>query len=66
MAITKINEDGFYNLLGAMVEQAEEDIKKSERILANADITEEKKMQTEEFKKDAEDFLEEIKMTFEN
>lgn len=61
-----INENGMYNLLGAMVEQAQEDIKKSEKILAKADITEEKRMQTEEFKKDAEDFLEEMKTTFGN
>ena len=32
-----INENGMYNLLGAMVEQAQEDIKKSEKILAKAD-----------------------------
>ena len=55
-----------YNLLGDMVEQAQEDIRKSEKILAKANITEEKRMQTEEFKKDAEDFLEEMKMTFGN
>ena len=61
-----INENGMYNLLGAMVEQAQEDIKKSEKILAKADITEEKRIQTEEFKKDAEDFLKEMKMTFGN
>lgn len=61
-----INENGMYNLLGAMVEQAQEDIKKSEKILAKANITEEKRMQTEEFKKDAEDFLKEMKMTFGN
>lgn len=61
-----INENGMYNLLGAMVEQAQEDIRKSEKILAKADITEEKRMQTEESKKDAEDFLEEMKMTFGN
>lgn len=61
-----INENGMYNLLGAMVEQAQEDIRKSEKILAKADITEEKRTQTEEFKKDAEDFLEEMKMTFGN
>ena len=61
-----INENGMYNLLGAMVEQAQEDIKKSEKILAKANITEEKRIQTEEFKKDAEDFLKEMKMTFGN
>ncbi len=61
-----INENGMYNLLGAMVEQAQEDIRKSEKILAKANITEEKRMQTEEFKKDAEDFLKEMKMTFGN
>lgn len=61
-----INENGMYNLLGAMVEQAQEDIRKSEKILEKANITEEKRMQTEEFKKDAEDFLEEMKMTFGN
>ena len=61
-----INENGMYNLLGAMVEQAQEDIRKSEKILAKANITEEKRMQTEEVKKDAEDFLEEMKMTFGN
>ena len=66
MAITTINENGMYNLLGAMVNQAQEDIKKSEKILAKANITEEKRMQTEEFKKDAEDFLKEMKMTFGN
>ena len=64
--MTTINENGMYNLLGAMVEQAQEDIKKSEKILAKANITEEKRLQTEEFKKDAEDFLKEIKMTFGN
>ena len=64
--MTTINENGMYNLLGAMVEQAQEDIKKSEKILAKANITEEKRMQTEEFKKDAEDFLKEMKMTFGN
>ena len=61
-----INENGMYNLLGAMVEQAQEDIKKSEKILSKANITEEKRIQTEEFKKDAEDFLKEMKMTFGN
>ena len=61
-----INENGMYNLLGAMVEQAQEDIRKSEKILAKANITEEKRTQTEEFKKDAEDFLKEMKMTFGN
>lgn len=61
-----INENGMYNLLGAMVEQAQEDIRKSEKILAKANITEEKRIQTEEFKKDAEDFLKEMKMTFGN
>ena len=61
-----INENGMYNLLGAMVEQAQEDIRKSEKILAKANITEEKRLQTEEFKKDAEDFLKEMKMTFGN
>ena len=66
MAITTINENGMYNLLGAMVEQAQEDIRKSEKILAKANITEEKRTQTEEFKKDAEDFLKEMKMTFGN
>ena len=64
--MTTINENGMYNLLGAMVEQAQEDIRKSEKILAKANITEEKRIQTEEFKKDAEDFLKEIKMTFGN
>lgn len=64
--MTTINENGMYNLLGAMVEQAQEDIKKSEKILAKANITEEKRIQTEEFKKDAEDFLKEMKMTFGN
>lgn len=64
--MTTINENGMYNLLGAMVEQAQEDIKKSEKILAKANITEEKRLQTEEFKKDAEDFLKEMKMTFGN
>ena len=64
--MTTINENGMYNLLGAMVEQAQEDIRKSEKILAKANITEEKRMQTEEFKKDAEDFLKEMKMTFGN
>ena len=66
MAITTINENGMYNLLGAMVEQAQEDIRKSEKILAKANVTEEKRIQTEEFKKDAEDFLKEMKMTFGN
>ena len=61
-----INENGMYNLLGAMVEQAQEDIRKSEKILAKANITEEKRIQTEEFKKDAEDFLKEMEMTFGN
>ena len=61
-----INENGMYNLLGAMVEQAQEDIRESEKILAKANITEEKRTQTEEFKKDAEDFLKEMKMTFGN
>ena len=42
-----INENGMYNLLGAMVEQAQEDIRKSEKILAKANITEEKRIQTE-------------------
>ena len=64
--MTTINENGMYNLLGAMVEQAQEDIKKSDKILAKANITEEKRIQTEEFKKDAEDFLKEMKMTFGN
>lgn len=64
--MTTINENGMYNLLGAMVEQAQEDIRKSEKILAKANITEEKRIQTEEFKKDAEDFLKEMKMTFGN
>lgn len=64
--MTTINENGMYNLLGAMVEQAQEDIRKSEKILAKANITEEKRMQTEEFKKDAEDFLKEMKITFGN
>ena len=64
--MTTINENGMYSLLGAMVEQAQEDIKKSEKILAKANITEEKRIQTEEFKKDAEDFLKEMKMTFGN
>ena len=64
--MTTINENGMYNLLGAMVEQAQEDIRKSEKILAKANVTEEKRIQTEEFKKDAEDFLKEMKMTFGN
>ena len=64
--MTTINENGMYNLLGAMVEQAQEDIRKSEKILAKANITEEKRIQTEEFKKDAEDFLKEMEMTFGN
>ena len=64
--MTTINENGMYNLLGAMVEQAQEDIRKSEKILAKANITEEKRIQTKELKKDAEDFLKEMKMTFGN
>ena len=64
--MTTINENGMYNLLGAMVEQAQEDIRKSEKILAKANVTEEERIQTEEFKKDAEDFLKEMKLTFGN
>ena len=61
-----INENGMYNLLGAMVEQAQEDIRKSEKILAKANITEEKRKNAEEMKADAEDFIEHIKETFAN
>ena len=61
-----INENGMYNLLGAMVEQAHEDIKKSEKKLAREDLNEEQRKNAEEMKADAEDFIEHIKETFAN
>ena len=66
MAITTINENGMYNLLGAMVNQAYEDIEKTTKKLAREDLNEEQRKNAEEIKADAEDFLEEMKMTFGN
>ena len=61
-----INENGMYNLLGAMVEQEQEDIRKSEKILEKENNKEEKRKKKEEIKKDEEDFLEKMKMNFGN
>ena len=61
-----INENGMYNLLGAMVNQAYEDIEKTTKKLAREDLNEEQRKNAEEMKADAEDFLEEMKMTFGN
>lgn len=66
MAITTINENGMYNLLGAMVNQAYEDIEKTTKKLAREDLNEEQRKNTEEMKADAEDFIERMKETFAN
>ncbi len=61
-----INENGMYNLLGAMVEQAKEDIEKTTKKLAREDLNEEQRKNAEEMKADAEDFIERMKETFAN
>lgn len=61
-----INENGMYNLLGAMVEQAYEDIEKTTKKLAREDLNEEQRKNTEEMKADAEEFIEHMKETFAN
>ena len=61
-----INENGMYNLLGAMVEQAQEDIEKTTKKLAREDLNEEQRKNAEEMKADAEDFIKRIKETFAN
>ena len=61
-----INENGMYNLLGAMVEQAQEDIKKTTKKLAREDLNEEQRKNAEEIKADAEDFIKRMKETFAN
>ena len=66
MAITTINENGMYNLLGAMVNQAYEDIEKTTKKLAREDLNEEQRKNAEEMKADTEDFIEHIKETFAN
>ena len=47
MAITTINEKGMYNLLGAMVNQAYEDIEKTTKKLAREDLNEEQRKNAE-------------------
>lgn len=66
MAITTINENGMYNLLEAMVNQAYEDIEKTTKKLAREDLNEEQRKNAEEMKADAEDFIERMKETFAN
>ena len=61
-----INENGMYNLLGAMVEQAQEDIEKTTKKLAREDLNEEQRKNAEEMKADAEDFITRMKETFAN
>ena len=61
-----INENGMYNLLGAMVEQAQEDIEKTTKKLAREDLNEEQRKNAEEMKADAEEFIEHMKETFAN
>ena len=61
-----INENGMYNLLGAMVEQAKEDIEKTTKKLAREDLNEEQRKNAEEMKADAEEFIEHMKETFAN
>ena len=61
-----INENGMYNLLGAMVAQAQEDIKKTTKKLAREDLNEEQRKNAEEIKADAEDFIKRMKETFAN
>ena len=61
-----INENGMYNLLGAMVEQAQEDIEKTTKKLAREDLNEEQRKNAEEMKADAEDFIKRMKETFAN
>ena len=66
MAITTINENGMYNLLGAMVNQAYEDIEKTTKKLTREDLNEEQRKDAEEMKADAEDFIGRMKETFAN
>lgn len=64
--LTTINEEGMFNLLGAMVEQSHEDIAKADKVLSKENATEEDRQKAKEFKEDAENFLKEMKTVFGN